>query len=165
MTTEYSYKEMYNRWEIFINGGNDTSHLRKEVADSWKRCKKLNVNPFKIPPIMDEYEIEEIISKNQYLINVVGPFIKLISDLTKETNFLYVLTDQNGNVIEVRGEKHVVEQAKKSNFVIGANRFEGAGTNAISVAIITGKPIHIGGPEHYNVNFHQWFLCSSSNPR
>ncbi|TVX83937.1 sigma-54-dependent Fis family transcriptional regulator [Peribacillus simplex] len=161
MTTEYSYKEMYNRWEIFINGGNDTSHLRKEVADSWKRCKKLNVNPFKIPPIMDEYEIEEIISKNQYLINVVGPFIKLISDLTKETNFLYVLTDQNGNVIEVRGEKHVVEQAKKSNFVIGANRFEGAGTNAISVAIITGKPIHIGGPEHYNVNFHQWSCAAA----
>ncbi|MES1040023.1 sigma-54-dependent Fis family transcriptional regulator [Peribacillus simplex] len=161
MTAEYSYKEMYNKWEIFINGGNDTSHLRKEVADSWKRCKKLNVNPFKIPPIMDEYEIEEIISKNQYLINVVGPFIKLISDLTKETNFLYVLTDQNGNVIEVRGEKHVVEQAKKSNFVIGANRFEGAGTNAISVAIITGKPIHIGGPEHYNVNFHQWSCAAA----
>lgn len=161
MTAEYSYKELYNKWDKFINGGNDASHLRKEVADSWKRCLKQNVNPFKKPPLLNEYEIQEVISKNQFLINIVAPFINLISDLTEDTNFLCVLTDQNGNILAVRGNKQVVEQAKKSNFIIGANRFESAGTNAISVAITTGKPIQIGGPEHYNVHFHQWSCAAA----
>lgn len=161
LRSDYSYKELYNKWDQFINGGNDTSHLRKEVADSWKRCRKLNVNPFKKPPLLDKHEIQKIINKNQFLINVVAPFINLISDITKETNFLFVLTDAYGNVLDVRGDKQVVEQAKKSNFEIGANRFESAGTNAISVTITTGKPIHIGGPEHYNVHFHQWSCAAA----
>ncbi|MBT2727443.1 sigma-54-dependent Fis family transcriptional regulator [Bacillus sp. ISL-75] len=161
MPSDYSYKELYNKWDQFINGGNDTSHLRKEVADSWKRCRKLNVNPFKKPPLLEKDGIQKLISKNQLLINEVAPFINLISDITKETNFLFVLTDKYGNVLDVRGDKHVVEQAKKSNFVIGANRSESAGTNAISVTITTRKPIHIGGPEHYNVLFHQW-ACAAA---
>ncbi|WP_066292436.1 sigma-54-dependent Fis family transcriptional regulator [Bacillus sp. FJAT-29937] len=161
MTTELTYKELYNKWDKFINGGDDTSHLKPEVAESWRRCQRLNVNPFKKPPLMNEQEIQEVLSKNQNLINVVAPFINLISDLTKETNFLYVLTDHKGNILDVKGAKHVVEQAKKSNFEIGANRSESAGTNAISVAISTGKPIHIGGPEHYNVHFHQWSCAAA----
>lgn len=161
MPSEYSYKELYNKWDQFINGGNDTSHLRKEVADSWKSCRKLNVNPFKKPPLLEKHEIQKIISKNQFLITVVSSFINLISNITKETNFLFVLTDKNGNVLDVQGEKQVVEQAKKSNLEIGANRSESAGTNAISVAITTGRPIHIGGPEHYNVNYHQWSCAAA----
>lgn len=161
MKTNYTYKELYNKWEKFINGGNDLSHLREEVASSWIKCRKLNVNPFKKPPLLSESEIKEVLKANQYLIDVVSPFIKLITDITKETNFTFVLCDSKGNVLDLRGNKEVLDQAKKSNFEIGANRSDGAGTNAISVAISTGKPIQLGGPEHYNVHFHQW-SCSSA---
>ena len=161
MTAEYSYKELYNKWDKFINGGKDTSHLRKEIADSWERCQKQNVNPFKIPFKMEDDEIQELIRENQSLINVVTPLVNLIRDLTKESNFLYVLADRKGNVLDIRGNKQVVGQAKKGNFVIGGNRSESAGTNAISIAITSGKPILIGGPEHYNVHFHQWSCASA----
>ncbi|WP_158555787.1 sigma-54-dependent Fis family transcriptional regulator [Peribacillus glennii] len=110
---------------------------------------------------MSESEIIKLINANRYLIDVVSPFIKLITDLTMETNFIFVLNDNKGNVLDVRGDKEVVQMAKKSNFEIGANRSESAGTNAISIAISTGKPIQLGGPEHYNVNFHQW-TCTSA---
>jgi sigma-54 dependent transcriptional regulator, acetoin dehydrogenase operon transcriptional activator AcoR len=161
MKNEYSYKELYNKWEKFINGGNDVSHLRKEVAESWIRCRKMNINPFKKPPLLSEDEIRELLNKNRYLIDVVSPFIKLISDLTKETNFIFVLTDSYGNVLDLRGNKEIINNAKKSNFEIGANRSENAGTNAISLAISTNKPIQIAGPEHYNIHFHQW-TCSAA---
>ncbi|MDQ0219135.1 sigma-54-dependent Fis family transcriptional regulator [Peribacillus cavernae] len=161
MKGEYSYKELYNKWEKFINGGNDLNHLRKEVAESWINCRKLNVNPFKKPLLLNESEIIELINKNRYLIDIVSPFLKLITDLIKETNFIFVLTDNKGNVLDVRGDKEVVNHAKKSNFEIGANRSESAGTNAISLAISTNKPIQLGGPEHYNILFHQW-TCTSA---
>ncbi|WP_408008405.1 sigma-54-dependent Fis family transcriptional regulator [Pseudalkalibacillus sp. A8] len=161
MKKVYTYKELYNKWEKFINGGRDLSHLRKEVSESWIRCRKSNVNPFKKPPLLDKDEIRELLNKNRYLIDVVSPFINLISDLTKETNFIFVLADNKGNILDVRGDQSIIENAKKSNFEIGANRSENAGTNAISVAISTRSPIQIAGPEHYNVHFHQW-TCSSA---
>jgi transcriptional regulator of acetoin/glycerol metabolism len=42
MENNLSYKELYNKWEQFINGGNDLSHLKKEVANSWLNCRELN---------------------------------------------------------------------------------------------------------------------------
>lgn len=161
MENSLSYKELYNKWEKFINGGNDLSHLKKEVANSWISCRTLNINPFKKPPVLPKSDIEKILHQNQTLIDVVTPFLRLITDITKETNFIFVLCDASGNVIDIRGNQEVVEQAKKSNFMIGANRSEMAGTNAISMVISTGKPHQLMGPEHYNIHFHQW-TCSSA---
>jgi len=46
--------------------------------------------------------------------------------------------------------------------VIGANRSEIiVGTNSIGVALFTGKPVQIIGPEHYNVYPCYW-TCSSA---
>ncbi|MFG6114163.1 sigma-54-dependent Fis family transcriptional regulator [Halobacillus sp. MO56] len=161
MKSEYTYKELYNKWEKFVNGGKDLSHLPKTVADSWRRCRQMNVNPFQKPSLLKEDEIRDLLNKNQYLINIVSPFIKLISDLTKETGFIFVLTDKEGNVLDVRGDKLVINDAKKNKFVIGAHRSESAGTNAISLALQTNTPVQLAGPEHYNANFHQW-TCASS---
>ncbi|WP_081707570.1 sigma-54-dependent Fis family transcriptional regulator [Bacillus massiliigorillae] len=161
MENNYTYKEQYNKWEKFINGGNDLSHLRREVAKSWKNCRDLNVNPFKKPYLMSEDSIINLVKENQYLIDVVSPFIKLITEITKETNFMFVLCDNKGNVVDIRGNKEILEQAKKSKLEIGANRSEIAGTNAISLAISMGKPYQLVGPEHYNVHYHQW-TCSSA---
>lgn len=159
--TNFSYKELYNKWEKFINGGNDLSHLRKDVAESWIKCRTQSINPFKKPPLLSESEINNLLYQNQTLIDVVSPLLKLITEITKETNFIFVLCDNKGNVLDVRGNNDVVEQAKKSNFEIGANRSESAGTNAISMAICTDKPYQLVGPEHYNVHYHQW-TCSSA---
>ncbi|WHZ05262.1 sigma-54-dependent Fis family transcriptional regulator [Neobacillus sp. YX16] len=159
--TEFTYKELYNKWEKFINGGKDVTLLRKEVADSWIRCRNNNVNPFKKPLVLSEAEINKLLKENQFLINIVAPFIKLITELTKETNFIFVLTDSKGNVLDLRGGREALNLAVKNNFVVGANRAESAGTNAISLAITTGKPFQLAGPEHYNVNFHQW-TCASA---
>jgi sigma-54 dependent transcriptional regulator, acetoin dehydrogenase operon transcriptional activator AcoR len=161
LETNFTYKELYNKWEKFINGGNDLSHLRREVANSWLNCRNTKINPFIKPPLLAESEINQVLKDNQYLIDAVSPFIKLITEITKETNFIYVLCDNKGNVIDMRGKKEVLQQAKKSNFEIGANRSENAGTNAISMVISTGKPIQLMGPEHYNVHYHQW-TCSSA---
>lgn len=161
MENNLSYKELYNKWENFINGGNDLSHLGKEVANSWIKCRELNINPFKRPPLLSKSDIEMILNENQILIDVVSPFLRLITEITKETNFIFVLCDASGNLIDLRGKQEVVEQAKKSNFMIGANRSEMAGTNAISMVISTGEPHQLMGPEHYNVHFHQW-TCSSA---
>jgi transcriptional regulator of acetoin/glycerol metabolism len=122
---------------------------------------KVNINPFKKPELLPKADIEKLLNRNQVLIDVVSPFLRLITEITKETNFVFVLCDAAGNVIDIRGNQEVVEQAKKSNFMIGANRSEKAGTNAISMAISTGEPHQLMGPEHYNLHFHYW-TCSSA---
>jgi transcriptional regulator of acetoin/glycerol metabolism len=158
---EFSYQELFNKWEKFINGGHDVSHLRKEVAASWLRCRQNNVNPYKVPPLLDESEVRELMIRNCDLLDIVNPFLTLIDDLTKETNFIFVLTDNKGNLLDVRGSEREMEHAKKNNFVRGANRSESAGTHAISLALLENKPMQLVGPEHYNIHFHRW-TCSAA---
>jgi PAS domain S-box-containing protein len=56
----------------------------------------------------------------------------------------------------------ILEESKKLGSVIGANRSELiAGTNGIGIALSTGKPIQILGPEHYNIYHHNW-TCSTA---
>lgn len=144
-----------------MNGDNDLSHLPKEVADSWRQCRNKDINPYQITSLAPKSEINKILNENKTLISVVAPFIKMITDITKETNFIFVLCDNQGNLLDVRGNEEVLELARKSNFEIGANRSESTGTNAISLVLTTGKPWQLVGPEHYNVYQHQW-TCSSA---
>lgn len=154
--------ELYQIWKQFIEGGYDIGRIKIEVGDSWKRCRTMEINPYDKVPEIDTLKLDKLMKKNQNLITVTTPFIKLVHQLIQGTGFIIVLTDQNGYVLDIKGDEQVVKQAQKNNFVICANRSErSVGTNAIGLAIIENKPIQIVGSEHYNVNNHSW-TCSAA---
>lgn len=161
MSRELSFKELYNKWEKFVHGSDDVANVRKEVLDSWKRCRQKNINPYQLPPMLSEQETAELIEKNRFLKELVDPYVDLISDLTKETNFLFILADSQGYVVDVRGDKQVLADAKISHLRPGSIRTEDAGTNAICMALYEDKPVQIMGPEHYNIHLHRW-TCSAA---
>lgn len=162
MPIKKSFDELYGIWQKFINGDDNLSGLSTEVAFSWKRSRAFGVDPFAKSPLVDEKVINELQRKNKNLIEVVSPFVALVRGFIHNTGFMVTLVDKDGFILDVKGDRQALEEAKLNMFCIGANRSEKvAGTNAISLALIENKPIQIVGPEHFRRDYHNW-TCSAA---
>ncbi len=77
-------KKIEKAREKFIATGEiDSSVIRPIIADSWKRCKAAGVDPYSkksaAPP--GAKEIEALLSKNSYLINVSWPILLMAEEM------------------------------------------------------------------------------------
>jgi len=159
---DLSYEELHKIWEHFVSGGENLKGLREEVAKSWLRCREMGYNPLQKTPKVDRSKYKWLMERNSMLVNTASPFIDLISKLVYGTGFVVVLVDKDGYILEMKGSKEAIEQAKQNNYDICSNRSESvAGTNAISLALTENKAIQLEGPEHYNV-FHQNWTCAAT---
>ena len=88
--------------------------------------------------------------------------MEMIEISVRGTGFIVTLADKKVRVLETMGDKDILEMARQRKYVPGCLRETGySGTNAIALALESGKPIQLTGAEHYNVNYHQW-TCSSA---
>jgi PAS domain S-box-containing protein len=86
----------------------------------------------------------------------------MIGEMIRGSGFRVDLVDKDGYFLKIISDMEILEESKKLGSVIGANRSELiAGTNGIGIALSTGKPIQILGPEHYNIYHHNW-TCSTA---
>lgn len=156
------HEELYLLWEQFVAGGNKITGIRKEVSDSWLRCRAMGLNPSQKSSQVDLTKHSELLSKNALLVEVAFPFLDLVAKMIYGTGFIGVLGDKDGYVLELRGDEDAVKFAKENNFDICANRLEQTvGTNAISLALSDDRAFQIVGPEHYNFYHHNW-TCSAA---
>jgi len=152
-------------WKKFI----DTDEInalvvRPIIADSWKRCKSANVDPYSKRPInsLNSKEINILLERNKHLIEVSWPTLKMIGEMIRGSGFRVDLVDKDGYFLKIISDIEILEESKKLGSIIGANRSELiAGTNGIGIALSTGKPIQILGPEHYDIYHHNW-TCSAA---
>ncbi len=78
------------------------------------------------------------------------------------SGFIVTLTDKNGHVLIVEGDKEIIEMAEANFYQPGCLRTnDHSGTNAIGLCLIVAKPIQVTGAEHYKVYHHPW-TCSSA---
>jgi len=169
LSTQESFFKKINRikkaWKRFIeNDYIDTSIVRPIIADSWKRCKLAGVNPYSKRPTstLNNKEIKALLERNKHLIEVSWPILKIIGEMIRGSGFRVDLVDENGYFLKIISDVEILEESKKLGSVIGANRSElVAGTNGIAIALSTGNPIQILGPEHYNIHHHNW-TCSAA---
>ncbi|KUK49472.1 MAG: Transcriptional activator of acetoin/glycerol metabolism, partial [Parcubacteria bacterium 33_209] len=158
-------KKIEKAREKFIATGEiDSSVIRPIIADSWKRCKTAGVDPYSkksaAPP--GAKEIEALLDKNSYLIKVSWPILQMAEEMIRGSGFRIDLSDKDGYILKIIGDKEVLEESKKVGVVVGSNRSETiVGTNSIGMTIFTKEPVQIIGPEHYNL-FPRYWTCSSA---
>ena len=152
-------------WKRFIETGEiDSLVVRPIIANSWKRCKAADVDPYSKRPstTLSDKEIEVLLERNRHLIEISWPILKMIGEMIRGSGFRVDLVDKDGYFLKIISDMEILEESKKLGSVMGANRSELiAGTNGIGIALSTGKPIQILGPEHYNIYHHNW-TCSAA---
>jgi PAS domain S-box-containing protein len=149
----------------FIETGEiDFSVIRPIIANSWKRCKLAKVSPFLKNSIIKpkDKEIKVLLDRNRHLIKISQPIMGMAEKMIKGSGFRIDLSNKDGYILKMIGDKKILEESEKIGVVVGSNRSEIiVGTNSIGVTLFTGKPVQIIGPEHYNV-YPRYWTCSSA---
>lgn len=149
-------------WRKFVSEGQVHPKVRREIADSWIRCRKYGVDPYNGKGNVKHPNIDELINKNSELISVARPVIESIYSMVRGSGFALFLADKDGYIIDVIGDKDIMERVEELNFLKGELWSEKVvGTNAIGTALYLNKPVQTIGAEHYGANQHSW-TCSAA---
>ena len=151
-------------WEEFLSIKTiNIDQVREVILNSWQRCSKYNVNFLSGKGnYCSKEEVESRKSKEQELIKAAEPFMREIADFVEDSGFVVVLTDQEGFVLKVVGDKETLNKAKDLKFVQGAFWSEDkVGTNAIGTVLEVNQPLQIVGEEHFCKEHHSW-TCSAA---
>lgn len=155
-------EEIKSIWEKFIKKDEISKDINPIILQSWLRCRDLNVDYKKGRGLnISEVELKRIKEENKELLEVAWPIMKNLHSIVLGSEFVLVLTDKNGYVLESIGEENIRREANKLNFLPGCLWSEEAvGTNAIGTCLKVDQPIQVIGAEHYCLYHHYW-TCSA----
>ncbi|WP_214658672.1 sigma-54-dependent Fis family transcriptional regulator [Candidatus Formimonas warabiya] len=151
-------------WEHFINQGKVDKYIRPVILKSWQRCKDLHVDPFstKVTLILTPVEFGKLKKKKKRFIQVAHQYINLLYEYVKGSGFVIFLTDENGVVLLLAGDKDQLDTYRQINLKEGAIwSEEAAGTNAVGTSIKERKAVQVVGGEHFCAIHHET-TCSAS---
>lgn len=143
--------------------GKEVKKVRKIIYESWLRCFKMGVDRKNgTGKIISTQQMEKHLFDNRELITVSKPIMQNIYSIVAGSGFSIILTNNEGCLLEVIGDKEIMEKANELNFIKGAIWTEEAvGTNAIGTCLYLNSPIQTIGEEHFCVNHHSW-SCSAA---
>jgi len=147
-----------------FQGGQDVLRgVRAVVAQSWERSDAAGIDASRTraPIVMDERELED--RWNAHPLYPVLPVLReLLTDATKQSGHMLVISDARGVLLWIEGHQRVIEATEDMHFVTGADWSEAsAGTNALGTAIAVDHPVQIFSAEHYSRIVHPW-QCSGA---
>ncbi|AZV57425.1 sigma 54-interacting transcriptional regulator [Clostridium sp. AWRP] len=111
---------------------------------------------------LNRKELDNLIKENNYIMKIARPFMEILYDFLNGSGFSLYLTDKNGIILTIIGDKDILTEQAKAGIVEGADMSEkSAGTNAIGTALFENLSVQISGKEHF-INIFQICTCSAS---
>lgn len=151
-------KELFLSWKVFI----ETGHINRDIvpayiAESWKRSKERNIDPFHFPTsaYLDSQLYEKKKSDHKYFISIARPFMESIYRSLEQSRYLVVLYDSEGYHLLRIGQRADFERS--SQFAIREGlcfEEQETGTCGFSLVKWLRRPIQIIGCEHYSALLH-----------
>jgi len=142
----------------------DGSIIPGDVLDSWIRCKKLEVDPRSnaIGKQLSGDKLNELLEDNESFIETSRPFMKNLYRFVAGSEFVVVLFDKNGYLLEIIGDKDVVHFLQKGYWVVGTLWNEASvGNNGVGTVVELKRPVKIFGSQHYRRFYHNEAACSA----
>ncbi|MGO9138592.1 MAG: sigma-54-dependent Fis family transcriptional regulator [Syntrophales bacterium] len=133
--------------------------MRREIYESWRRSKKWKVNPnlTVAPIILEDQKLSRRMKKYGNLLSISRPIMEDIYSLVIGGGFIVSLSDPEGILLEIVGDKVAQEKAQVVNFVPGASWAESmVGTNGMGTPLYLDKPTQVSRAEHYCLYFQKW---------
>lgn len=134
------------------------------IHQSHDRSRKYGVEKNHTPAnwFLTEAQLKKLLKENAELIDVTSPIIEDLSDFLKSSGFIILLTDKNGRIIRIAGDREPLDEAMKQNLVLGAYMDEKSiGTNSVGTALSENCPVQITADENFIKSFNKW-TCSAA---
>lgn len=135
-------------------GGHDA--LRHEVAESWVRSLS-SVDPGQdSAPVADSGAVHHRWAGSP-LRRPVGDLADELHSIAEDAGFVTAVTDESGTILWTCGGRTMRRRAEQVNFAPGGRWDEQAmGTNALSLALRTGRASTVFSAEHLVTALHGW---------
>jgi hypothetical protein len=130
--------------------------LRHEVADSWVRSL-VSVDPARdSAPVSDDGTV-----RHRWTDSLLRRPVDALSDelrsVADDAGFVAAVTDESGTIMWTCAGQDMLRRAERVNFAPGGRWNEQAmGTNALSLALRTGRPSTVFSAEHLVAALHGW---------
>ncbi len=137
--------------------------VRPVVWDSWRRSLGSGVDPDGRHPPVDLLDDDLAAHLATSPLTPVLPVIRrLLVEDAEADRMIVAVTDAEGRMLWVEGDRRLRALAETVNFVPGARWAEDvAGTNAPGTALALDHPVQIYGSEHYRRPVQPW-SCSAA---
>jgi hypothetical protein len=137
--------------------------VRSVVWDSWRRSLGSGVDPDGQAPPVDLLDDDLTAYRAAHPLAPVLPVIRrLLVEDAEADRMIVAVTDADGRMLWVEGDRRLRGLAETMNFVAGARWSEDvAGTNAPGTALALDHPVQIYGSEHYRRPVQPW-SCSAA---
>ncbi|MDP9998283.1 GAF domain-containing protein [Pseudarthrobacter sulfonivorans] len=141
----------------------DYGTVPDDLADSWRRSMALGISPDQHSPRHLHDAADAVELRREHRLQQVMPALNdLLADDSSSGRHLLVLTDARGEILWRVGSPEALRRADRLEFAEGADWSEaGIGTNAISEALVTGRPAQLFSAEHL-VRTHHEGACTAA---
>jgi transcriptional regulator of acetoin/glycerol metabolism len=135
-----------------VNGKFAYGAVPETIADSWRRCMRLGLDPVGKPEecIVSHTELYQRREQQDRVMRLVRPELELLSAQIAGSNFLVAFADSDGVVLD-----QILDEEFRAS-VCGRSILPGSiwseeirGTNALGLALHTGAPCNVTGREHF----------------
>ena len=154
---------LYSLWKSFAveKGEVSPGELRPCIHESWKRCRELEIDPFRSSGCVS-VEPEELVRRKALradLLEAAVPYLHELYKIIKGSRSLITLTDEDGVVLDVVSDEEI--RAMKNFPQQGSVHSEKViGTSGIGTSLATDCPVQIRAEEHWLRDNHPW-SCNS----
>jgi hypothetical protein len=158
-----AYSRLLRRAHEQVISGVPRPEIPEGLASSWRRSMALGISPDQHSP-RHLHEASEVLElrRGHRLQQVMPALSELLADDSSGGRHLLVLTDAGGEILWRVGSAQVLRRADRLEFSEGADWSEaGIGTNAISEALVTGRPVQLFSAEHLVRTHHEW-ACTAA---
>lgn len=162
--TPANLQVMEQKWAEYVNNNLVApKDIRPHVANSWQRCRKLNIDPYCAPKLtISSEDLKRRQTQFKDLIRVALPTIENIYNFVRHSGFNVVLADKDGYLLLVMGDGENFAGGHEVQLCPGSNWAEiYKGTNAIGTCLVERQPLHIHAVEHFCKNNHL-ITCSAA---
>ncbi|TQL02746.1 GAF domain-containing protein [Cellulomonas sp. SLBN-39] len=142
--------------DAFVTTGHGLSRVRRLVADSWRRSRRIGVDP-ELPTPRTELSDTDLADLRRR--SPLAPALPVVRRLLLDVDPQWVaaLTDADGRLLWVEGNRSVLRAVGSVGFVEGAVWSEDcAGTNAPGTALATNREVQVIGSEHWVRPVQPW---------
>jgi len=147
-------------WERFLTGGAQAVMPGGNfVVSSWMRSRAHGIDPTgRAAPIAAHGgAVETLRERNRLLISAAQDIFARIAELLTGARSIMVLTDPNGVVLQVVGDRTTRAEGEAIHLVQGGHWHEDRiGTNGIGTAIATQRPSQVHAAEHFCEGIKSW---------
>ncbi len=139
-----------------VSGGDPGRQVRPVVADSWRRSRRVGVDPeLPVPPVdVAGTDLAEL--RSTHPLSGAVPIVRRLL-VEPGAGWVAALSDEAGRLLWVDGDAALRRPLDSVGFVEGAAwREDAVGTNALGTALATRRPLQVVATEHWARVVHPW---------